>query len=130
MLKPSVVNILLFWFVKYILFYILQMFKSGNYALIEFDKLETKEDWYYYLWIFLFLPIMCIVIFTAPMLMSFRTKTPLYFTLVIAAVVIAEYLLYTWLASQADFTNGIYNGALTLLLFMLFFFRRIKVIYQ
>ncbi len=52
MLKISVLNMILFWFVKYIIFYLLQMFKSGNYALIEFGKLKTNEDWFYYLWIF------------------------------------------------------------------------------
>ncbi|WP_340064752.1 hypothetical protein [Ascidiimonas aurantiaca] len=46
----------------------------------------------------------------------------------ILAIVLAEYALYTWLASQADFTNGMYNGALTILLFMLFFFKRVKAI--
>lgn len=130
MLKPSVLNILLFWFVKYILFYLLQMFKNGNYALIEFSKLRTDEDWYYYLWIFLFLPVLCLLIFTAPMFFSFRIKTPFYFTLTILAVVVVEYALYTWLASQADYTNGLYNAMLTVLVFLLFFFKRIKTIYQ
>lgn len=106
------------------------MFKSGNYALIEFSKLKTNEDWYYYLWIFLFLPVLCLLIFTAPMYFSFRIKNPVYFALIILAVVVVEYALYTWLASQADFTNGIYNGMLTLLVFLLFFFKRIKIIYQ
>lgn len=129
MLKPSILNIILFWFVKYILFYLLQMFKSSNYALIEFNKLKTDEDWYYYLWIFLFLPIACLVIFTVPMFFSFRIKNSLYFTLAIASIIIVEYILYTWLASQADLTNGLYNGTITILLFLIFFFRRIKTIY-
>mgnify|MGYP003111866060 CR=1 FL=1 len=130
MLKPSVLNIILFWFVKYILFYIVQMFKSGNHALVEFSKLKTSEDLYYYLWIFLFLPIVCLLIFTVPMFYSFRINKPLYFTLAIATIVLAEYILYTWLASQADPTNGIYNGLLTLLVFILFFYKRIRMIYQ
>ena len=129
-MKPSILNILLFWFVKYILFYLLQMFKSDNYALIEFSKLKTNEDWFYYLWIFLFMPMVCLIIFTAPMFFSFRIKNSIYFSLTILAIVLVEYVLYTWLASQADFMNGIYNGLLTLLLFAILFFKRIKVIYQ
>ena len=130
MLKNSLLNFILFWFVKYILFYTLQMFKSGNYALIEFNKLKTNEDWFYYLWLFLFMPVLCIIIFTVPMYFSFRTKNFLLFSLTIIAIVLIEYLLYTWLASQADLTNGIYNALLTLIFFILFFFKRIKIIYQ
>ena len=105
------------------------MFKSGNYALVEFGNLKTIEDWLYYLLIFLFIPIVCVVIFIALMYFSFRMKNSFYFILIILAILAIEYALYTWLASQADLTNGIYNGVLTILLFILFFFNRVKAIY-
>lgn len=130
MLKPSVLNILLFWVVKYILFYVLKMFKSSNYAVIGFRELKSNEDWFYYLWIFLFLPIACFLIFTAPLFFTFRIKNPIYFTLAILSLIIVEYLLYTWLASQASLINGVYNGILTVLVLLLFFFKRIKIVYQ
>jgi hypothetical protein len=130
MFKPSVLNILLFWFVKYIIFYVLHMFKTDNYTLVGFRELKTGEDWFLYLWMFLFLPVICSLIFTAPMYYSFKVKNVFYFVLIIVLILVVEYILYTWLASQADLSNGIYNGAITLLLFHLFFFSRIKAIYQ
>lgn len=130
MLKPSILNILLFWFVKYIIFYVLQMFKNDNYTLLGFSDLKTGEDWFYYLWLFLFLPIVSFIIFTLPMYFSFKAKNGVYFTIIIAVILIVEYILYTGLASQSDLTNGIYNGVISLLLFLLFFFKQISTIYK
>lgn len=121
MLKPYVLNIILFWFVKYILFYLLQMFKSGNYALIEFSELNTNEDWYYYLWLFLFMPIVCTLIFSAPVYLSFKSKNPNIQCLILAIVIVAEYFIYTYLASPSNFWNGAYNAIIGILVFMILF---------
>lgn len=130
MSKPTVLNILLFWFVKYIAFYVLMMFKNKNYALIGLGDLKTGEDWFYYLWIFLFLRVVCMIAFSAPVYFSFKAKGLIYFALIIAAVLIAEYLFYTWSASQTDLMNGVYNGIISLLFLLLFFFRHISSLYQ
>lgn len=130
MLKPTVINILLFWFAKYIAFYVLMMFKNNNYALIGLDNLKTGEDWFYYLWIFLFLPVVCMVVFSTPVYFSFRVKSLIYFVLIIAAILVTEYLFYTWSASQVNLMNGIYNGIISLLFLVLFFYRHISSFYQ
>lgn len=130
MLKPTVLNILLFWFVKYIAFYVLLMFKNNNYALLKVNEIKNGGDLFYYLWLFLFLPVVCMIVFSAPIYFSFRVKSLIYFALIIAAILIVEYLFYTWSASQANLMNGVYNGIISLLFLLLFFFRHISSLYQ
>jgi len=128
MLKPTVLNILLFWFVKYIALYMHLMFKNNNYALLKVNEIKNGGDLFYYLWLFLFLPTICMIVFSAPIYFSFRVKSQIYFTLIIAAVLIAEYFIYTWSASQANMMIGVYNGIISLLFLLMFFFRYISIL--
>jgi len=130
MLKPSIPNILSFWLVKYVAFYILLMFKNDNYTLLKVNEIKNVEDLFYYLWLFLFLPVVCILILSIPLFFSLRVKKLTYIALIITAILIAEYFLYTWLASQTNLINGVYNGVLSLLFLLLFFFRRVANLYQ
>ncbi len=129
MLRPAFKNIVLFFFVKYLLFYILLMFKNNDYSLIQIGSLKNSQDVFYYLWIFLFLPIVSIILFSAPIYFAFKVKSWIYFTILTSVVLIAEYFLYTYFASQADLTNGVYNGIISLLLLFLFFFKHISLIF-
>ncbi len=130
MAKPSFINILLYLFVKYIAFYVFLMFKNGNYQLLKVDTLKNGEDWFYYLWLILFLPIVSILVFSAPLYFSFKVSNERYFMLIIGAVLVAEYFAYTYLASQASLMNGVYNGITGILFLFLFFFQSIKLIFK
>lgn len=101
------------------------MFKNDNYGLLKVNEIKNGGDLFYYLWLFLFLPIVCMVIFSAPVYFSFKVKRPIYFTLIIIAVLIVEYFFYTWSASQADLMNGVYNGLISVAFLLLFFYRYI-----
>jgi hypothetical protein len=102
------------------------MFKSGNYALIEFNELNANEDWYYYLWLFLFMPAVCTLIFSAPVYLSFKSKNPNIQWLVLAIVIVTEYFIYTYLASPSNFWNGVYNAIVGILVFMLLFNKHLQ----
>jgi hypothetical protein len=128
MLKPRVPAILLFWLTKYVAFYILLMFKNKNYGLLKVYEIKNGEDLFYYLWLFLFLPVVCMIIFSAPVYFAFRMNRPIYFALITIVVLAAEYLFYTWSASQADLMNGIYNGLVSIAFLLLFFYRYIPKI--
>jgi len=128
MMKLTFKNILLYIFLKYLIFYVFLMFKNDNYALIRLNDLKTPVDWVYYLWIFLSLPVIAIIFFSAPIYYSFKIKNIFFFAGAISAVLVAEYFLYTYLASQSDWMNGVYNGIISILLFLLFFYRHIVVI--
>ena len=126
MIKPKIQNILLFIFVKYLVFYILLMFKNENYALVSLDELNSFQDVFYYLVIFLTLPIVFSILLLLPIYKILKLRNLYYFIGAIIGLLIFEYFVYTYLASQSNFWNGIYNGMLTILFFGLFFYRSIK----
>ena len=130
MSRPIFKNIVLFFFVKYILFYIFLMLKNNDYTLIQISNLRNGDDVFYYLWLFLFLPVVCSILFSAPIYFTFKVKNGIYFILLLSAILIAEYFLYTYFASQADLMNGVYNGIISLLVLILFFFKHISLIFN
>ena len=130
MLKPSLINIPLFWFVKYLIFYVFLMFKSGNYQLLEVDTLKNGEDWFYYLWLLLFMPVLTVLVLSAPLYFSFKVNRSAYFLLIVITVLLVEYFAYTYLASPSDLTNGIYNGIISILFLLLFFYKPIKLLFS
>src|SRR5438105_180928 len=89
MLKPAIKNILFYLLFKYIVFYILMMFKNDNFYLIN-PGIRNGADLFYYLWMFLFLPGLCMVIFSAPIYFAFRSKSIIFFILIIIAFLVAE----------------------------------------
>ena len=130
MFKPTFKKIILFFFVKYLLFYIFLMFKNNDYTLIQVNSFRSGEDVFYYLWLFLFLPVLSSIIFSAPIYFTFKIKNRIYFILLISAILIAEYLLYTYWASQADLMNGVYNGIISLLVLLIFFYKHIGLMFK
>jgi hypothetical protein len=111
---------------KYIVFYIFMMHKSSNYALFKIGNLNSFEDFFYYLWIFLFLPIVCFILFSGPIYYSFTKRNLSIFILINIIVLIAEYTIYTYFASQSDWFNGIINVVISVLCFTLLFQKEIK----
>lgn len=126
MFEPTIKKIVLFIFIKYLAFYIFMMFKNGNYALIKLNELRTLQDVIYYMWIFLFLPTLVSILFTAPIYYAFKTYQPALFVLIIGLFFVAEYYIYTNLASQIDLNNGLYNAFLGLLFLIILFFNPIS----
>ena len=126
MLKPTFINVLLFIFAKYLVFYILLMFKNNDYSLIQIGNLKNAQDVFYYFWIFLFLPVTNIILFSVPIYFILRVKRIAYFILLLVVVLVAEYFFYTYFASQTNLMNGVYNGIIGLLLLYLFFFKHIE----
>ncbi len=126
MLKPKLQNIIIFIFVKYIVFYIFIMFKNNNYSLIRIEKLKNFQDLLYYFILFLSLPIIFSILFIIPLNYALKTRNNNGFILSVLGILIFEYLIYTYLASQTNFLNGIYNCIITTLILILFFFKSIK----
>lgn len=130
MLKASFKNIFLYILLKYLLFYVFIMFKNNDFRLLHFYNLKTGEDWFYYLWLVLFMPVVSMILFSAPIYFSFRLKNVVYFILAIAAIIVAEYFVYVFFNSERHIDMyGVYNGIISLLLFLLFFFKPISSIF-
>ncbi len=130
MLKPKLINIVFYFFIKYILFYVFMMFRNKDFTFIQIKDLRNGEDLFLYLWMFLFLPVLCSFLFAAPIYYIFKVKSIIYFILLIGLVFTAEYFLYTHFASQLDLMNGVYNGIISLLLLLIFFFKPISLIFK
>jgi hypothetical protein len=130
MLKPNFINIVFYFFLKYIVFYFFIMFKNNDFTFIQINELRGFNDLFLYLWMFSFLPIVCSIIFGIPLFLVFRSNNNIYFIVLVSAFIVAEYFLYTYFASQLDFKNGIYNGILTLLFFILFFYKQIAAMFR
>ena len=128
MFKPSIKNIVFFFFFKYFLFYIFMMLKNKDYTLIDISSLRNSEDFFFYLWLFLFLPVVCSVLFAGLIFFAFKTRSTFYLILLLIVFLIAEYFLYIYFASQADMMNGVYNGIISLFLLILFFFRNFSLV--
>lgn len=128
MLQPKTAHIIIFWIIKYALFYIFLTLLHNNFTLLDISELDTWKDWFYYLWIILFLPVSAILLFTFPIYKALNVSSRQLFVLIMLLVLIAEFFFYTWMASQSNMMYGIYNGIITLVLFSLLFFNRIKII--
>ncbi|PSL42291.1 hypothetical protein CLV51_1167 [Chitinophaga niastensis] len=123
--------VLLYFLLKYLILYVLLMFIRQDYAFLRVDKLRSGGDWYYYMFMFLFLPIINMVLFSAVVYFSFKLKNFIAFVALIGLVSLAEYLVYVFFTSQKYVDEyGVYNGIIGILLFILLFYRQIKHVYQ
>ncbi len=129
-MKPNFKNIVLYIFIKYFLFYVFLMFKNHDFTLIRVDELKSVVDWQYYLWLFLALPTLSAILFSAPNYYSFKVRASWVLILLVGATFVIEYFLYTYLASPSDFVNGIYLEIIGTLLFLLFFYKPIQSIFN
>lgn len=114
---------------KYFVFYVFMMFKNSNYALIEIGELKSIEDVFYYIFLFSFLPIVCFALFSAPIYYSFSKRNLNIFILVNVGILIGEFIIYTYLASQLNWYNGMFNAIISLLCFPLVLWKEIRELF-
>jgi hypothetical protein len=72
-MKPCVRNMVLYIVAKYVIFYAFMMFKNGNFYLIR-PGMKDVSDLLYYLSLFLFVSIMCVLIFSALCILYFEVR--------------------------------------------------------
>lgn len=133
MFKPKFLNVLLFWVIKYIVFFVVLAFIGDRFkSLVIKNSNNTRElianTGYYSLYI-LFYTLIPVIVFSIPFYFTLKVKNPIYFVLLISAILVVEYLLYTNLASTMELMNGVYNGILTIVFLLLFFYRSIFLIF-
>jgi hypothetical protein len=103
------------------------MFKNENYQLLEVRSLKNGADLFYYLWVILFLPIVFSVLFSGPVYYLLKIKTFIYFILLFCVLLVLEYVLYSYLASEANLYNGIFNVIIGVILFFFMFYKRLPL---
>ena len=125
MMKLTFKNVLLYVFLKYLIFYVFLMFRNEDFKLLEMDNLIHGHTFVYFFLFMLPLSVVSMIFFSAPLYYSFKLRRGLLFLLLLGVVCVADYFMYTYLASPSDMKNGIYLEIIGILLFLLFFYRRI-----
>lgn len=127
MLISRLFKIILYFFVKYIVFYVFLMIKDSNYDLLKTGNFKSGQDILYHILLFAPLPLISTIIFTIPLYYSFKIKNLIVFTGVFLLYLILEYLIYTYLTSQKSVdVNGVYNALISIIVFSLMFIKSIK----
>lgn len=127
MLNPSFKNILLYVVLKYIIVYIIFMIATNNFKLLKVGSIRNVEDLFYYLWMILFIPIVNMLLFTAPLFLSFRVKRITYFIILVGLISGLQYLTYVYFTSQRHIdAKGIIIEIIGLILLYTLFFKKIK----
>lgn len=130
MLKPSFRNILLYLFVKYLVFCLILAFRENRFKKLVVNNSQGAQDmatnsFYYVLYVMIFI-VALMLVFSAPFYYAFKVKRPVFFALLISVILVVEYLLYTYLASPSDVMNGLYNGVISIIFLFVFFFKTLK----
>jgi hypothetical protein len=79
MLKPTICNVVLYFWVKYLLFYAGNIVYQGSYQWLDLSTLKTGQDVFYWLCMFDFLPGVSILLFAVPLLLRLRLSRPVSF---------------------------------------------------
>jgi uncharacterized membrane protein len=126
-MKSKIVKLVGFFFLKYLLFYLILMFKNADYKLLKISNFKTLEDILYYIFLFFPLPLSNTIVFIAPLYYSLRARNYIVFALIFGCYLLLEYFIYTYLTSQQHIdANGVINSVLSLLVFGLMFFNELK----
>ena len=106
------------------------MFKNSDYTLVSFGQLKTPEAIAFYLLIFLSLPAISIALFAVPLYFILKIRKAIFMVLPLTGLFVIEYYLYTYLASESDLKNGIYNEVISMIILAFFFFKHFKSLLQ
>lgn len=118
MQKQSKKSIVLFIFLKYIVFFIFLMVLRNDYSLFSGSFLGVLG---YFMVFMLPLPALIALIFTFPLFFAFRLKKFVFFIPAVIGILAFEYLVYTGFASTENLTNGLYNGLISVILGLIYF---------
>lgn len=118
MQKQSKKSIVLFIFIKYIVFFIFLMVLRSDYRLLSGSPIDVLT---YFMVFMLPLPILIALIFTFPLFFTFRLKRLIFFIPALTGILGFEYLVYTGFASTENLTNGLYNCLISVLLGLIYF---------
>jgi len=102
------------------------MFKNQDFKLVEKSNLLEGHSLTYFVFVMLPFPLLIMLLFSAPIFYVFKIKNVLIFGLLMAIILIAEYLVYIFMTSRKLYDiNGIYYTVLSLSFLMIFFHRQI-----
>lgn len=111
-------SIVLFVFLKYIVFFVFLMVLRDDYRLFSSGLIDGLTFFAIFM---LPLPGLMALIFTYPLFYVFRLRKLVFFILATIGILCLEYFIYTAFASTQDLMNGVYNGLISVVLGFIFF---------
>jgi hypothetical protein len=129
-LKPIFWKVVLFLFVKTIVFAVMIAFVNDRYISWVTDPykepsiLKNTIDYFNYILIFAVIP--SIIMFSIPMYLSFSIRRPLFFVVSILFIFILDYLFYAKMGGFVNNLERFYFWISNFFCFLLFFYRKIK----
>ena len=121
------INIFLFFLLKYILLFLYFMIERNDFTFFDLSNIRQGEDLFYFLWLLLFLPVSCFILFSIPLYFSFRTDRIFLFLLIVLSVFACEYYFYVRMTSDRfPSREGLINAVLSILFFLSFFLKSLK----
>lgn len=124
-LKLTILKTLIYFLAKYIIFYLFLAVKNNDFYFFEVSNMKYFMYW----WLLLSLSLFCFLIFCIPIFLVLKSKNKSIFITFFLLMLVSEYLIYTYLESQLDLLNGIYNEIIGLLLFIVIFYKQIKIVF-
>jgi hypothetical protein len=134
MWKPRFINILLYFLVKYIVFFAIVAFTDNRFKSIVIDNSVNNREFFFntifyiiYVLAFSFFPT---AIFSVPVYLIFKVKNAFYFVLLMSFMLASEYFIFIFLNSQEYVIDKyiIYYVGISMLFLGIFFFKHIKLI--
>jgi hypothetical protein len=128
MLNLKVINIFLYFLIKYVIFFFILMLLNNDFTLLKISNIKTGEGLFIYLWMILFFPIIEMILFSIPIYNAFKVNKFVIFLLIITITMIIEYFLYVYLTTQHLFDrDAMIKTSISILLLVIFFYKRIPL---
>jgi hypothetical protein len=128
MLNLKVINIFLYFLIKYVIFFFILMLLNNDFTLLKISNIKTGEGLFIYLWMILFFPIIEMILFSIPIYNAFKVNKFIIFLLIITITMIIEYFLYVYLTTQHLFDrDAMIKTSISILLLLIFFYKRIPL---
>jgi hypothetical protein len=128
MLNLKIINIFLYFLIKYVIFFFILMLLNNDFTLLKISNIKTGEGLFIYLWMILFFPIIEMILFSIPIYNAFKVNKFVIFLLVITVTMIVEYFLYVYLTTQHLFDrDAMIKTSISILLLLIFFYKRIPL---
>ena len=126
MLNLKVINIFLYFVVKYIILFCILMLLNNDFTLLKISNIKTGEGLFIYLWMILFFPIIEMILFLVPIYNAFKVNKFIIFLLIITIIMIIEYFLYVYFTTQHLFDrDAMIKTCISILLLVIFFYKKI-----
>lgn len=126
-MKASYLNILLTLVLKYLAFFVLLAFFDNRFKSIVIDNAENQKELFFnslqYLFYIIIVGVGFAFPFSIPFYFSMHIKNKYLFIILFLTTLVTEYFAYTYMASENDKINGVYNEVISILFFLVTYWK-------